>query len=182
VARYHGVRRLDGGGVRVRLSHREREALRSLPGQLRPLLTGEQDVDTPQGPLRDRLFPRGYDDPLAEMEYRELVGSSLVDERVAALDEFARTLESGDDKRLWWTLELDADEAAAWLSAVNDARLTLGMLLGIESEGQWEGGPDPEDPTSVMMFYLGWLEEELVHALMGGLGGDAGAGPAAAGQ
>ncbi|MGH8909479.1 MAG: DUF2017 family protein [Egibacteraceae bacterium] len=156
--------------MRVRLSTRERDALRSLPRQLLPVLTGEHELGAPGTPLRDRLFPSAYaDDPLAEIEYRELVGSQVQELRVAALRTFARTLEGGVTRRLLWTVELDAEEATAWLSAVNDARLTLAMVAGITSEEQWGDGPDPDDSTSIMLYYLGWLEEQFVAALTGEL-------------
>lgn len=168
MALVHGVRRLPGGGVRVRLSGREREILRSLPARLRPVLADEED---PQG-VRSRLFPPAYDDPEEEAEYRELVGEGLVEERVAAVDVFARTLEGGRTGRLAWTVDLSADDAAAWLSAVNDVRLLLAAVVGVTSEDAWETGPDRRDPTSVILWYLGWLEEELVAALAGDLPDD----------
>ena len=160
-----GVTPARNGGVRVRLSPRERDLLRSLPGQLRPLLSGDEPAPT----LTQRLFPPGYDDAKLQREYSELVGSDIVDQRVAAMDAFTETLAGGTVSRGRWTLDLDADEAAAWLSAVNDSRLILGGLLGIEEEAQWEDGPSDDNPTSVVLYYLGWLEEELVAALMGAL-------------
>jgi hypothetical protein len=160
-----GVVALRDGGVRVRLSERERDLLRSLPDQLRPLLAGD-----PAAPaVSARLYPPGYDDEKLESEYRELIGSDIVDQRVAAMDTFAATLDTGAVSRGRWSTELDADSAAAWLSAVNDGRLILGQLLGITDEADWEGGPSEDDPTGVVLYYLGWLEEELVGALMGTL-------------
>lgn len=163
----HGIRRRAGGGVRVRLAPRERAALRALPDQLRPVLRGD---DAPERVV-ERLFPTAYDDPEAEREYRELVGDSLADERLAAVEAFERTLAAGDEGRLGWTVDLDPDEAAAWLSAINDTRLVLGAVLGIETEREWGEGPDPDEPASVLLYYLGWLQEELLAALSGDLGG-----------
>ena len=160
-----GVVATRAGGVEVRLSVRERDLLRSLPGQLRPLLDGSQASDE----ITERLFPAGYDDPELEREYRDLVGSDIVDQRMAAMEAFAKTLEGGTTTRGRWSASLDAESAAAWLSAVNDARLILGGLLGITEESQWEDGPDDDNAASVVMYYLGWLQEELVAALMGAL-------------
>jgi hypothetical protein len=42
-------------------------------------------------------------------------------------------------------------------------------VVGITSEDQWVEGPDPADPASVLLWYLGWLEESLVEAMMGSL-------------
>jgi hypothetical protein len=170
LGRLHGVRGLPDGGMRIRLSPRERDALRSLPRQILPVLTGEHELGAPGTSLRSRLFPSAYaDDPLAEIEYQELVGNQVEDLRASALRTFARTLERGVTRRLLWTIDLNREEAAAWLSAVNDARLTLAMIAGITSEEQWEDGPDPHDSTSIMLYYLGWLEEQLVAAMTGGL-------------
>jgi hypothetical protein len=156
--------------MRVRLSARERQALRSLPRQILPVLTGEHELGAPGSPLRSRLFPSAYtDDPLADIEYQEMVGDQVAGMRAEAFRIFARTLESGVTRRLLWTVDLDADESAAWLSAINDARLTLAMVAGITSEEQWEPGPDPRDSASVMLYYLGWLEEQIVTAMMGEL-------------
>lgn len=161
----HGVTRLPDGGVRVRLTPRERALLQSLPAQLRPMLSGETD---PAG-VRERLFPRAYDDAEHDEEYRDLVADSLVEERLERLEAFARTLDGGHGGRLTWTVELSADDAHAWLSALNDARLTLGVLLGITEESQWEQSLEEDNPSSVALYYLGWLQEQLVAALMTGL-------------
>ncbi|MEX2621752.1 MAG: DUF2017 family protein [Egibacteraceae bacterium] len=158
----HGVARLPDGGVRVRLTAKERSLLQSLPGQLRPLLAGDAgDVG-----IRRRLFPHGYDDAQQEAEYRDLVGESLVEERLERLEAFAATLDGGQGGRWSWTVELSPDDAHAWLSALNDARLTLGVLLGITDESQWERGPEQDNPSAVALYYLGWLQEQLLGALM----------------
>ncbi len=169
MARRSGVRRAADGGVRVTLTSRERDLLRSLAPQLRPILAGEQDLDTAGGWVRERLFPSAYSDPLDEMEYRELIGDGLARERLAALDAFAATLDGGAEGRLTWSTSLDADQAHAWLSATNDARLTLAMVLGVTDESEWERRPDPEDATTVVLHYLGWLQEQLLAALSGQL-------------
>ena len=162
--RRSGVRPRPGGGVSVRLTPGERALLRGLLPQLRPVLAGEQDV----GGAVDRLYPPGYDDPDAEAEYRLLVGDSLVSQRLEALEAFTTTLEGGRDRGRWWTTELDADEAHAWLGAINDARLVLGCVSGVTDESQWDRGPDPDEPASVALYYLGWLQEELLAALSSG--------------
>lgn len=162
-----GVRRLPGGRFRVRLSTRERDLLAALPAQLRPLLSGASDLQTPAGRVTDRLFPSAYEDPLDELEYRELVGSQVSDDRLAAVEDFARTLEGGTARRATWTAELTGEQAEAWLSALNDARLTFAMVLGVTEESAWERGPDRRNPTSIALHYLGWLQEELLVALSG---------------
>lgn len=150
------------GGVTVNLSVRERDLLRSLPEQLRPLLT---DPEAAPG-VGSALFSRGYDDDTDERKYRELIGDDIVTQRTAALDTFAASLDGGKVRAGRWRAQLDAEQAAAWLSAVNDGRLALGALLGITDEAEWEERADDENPANVVLYYLGWVQEELVTALM----------------
>jgi hypothetical protein len=163
-----GVKRLPDGGVRVTVGAQEHAALVALPPQLRPIVAGEADDDLAEA-IRGRLFPAAYADAELDAEFRQLAGEDLVTGRIEQLDAFERTLAAGAPVRGKVRIDLDADEAAAWLAVVNDTRLTLGTVLGITAESQWEGGPDPDDPASAMLWYLGWLEEELVAALMGSL-------------
>lgn len=158
-----GVRRREGGGVTVRLTSRERDVLATLPDQLAPVLRGEG------GPpdLYDRIFPRAYDDPELDEEFRGLMHDSLLSERLDALETFLRTLDRGQSKRLTYRVDLDDEEASAWLSVVNDARLVLASLLGIRDESHWDRAPDESSPAGVVLWYLGWLEEQFVTALMG---------------
>ena len=160
-----GIAPTAGGGVAVRLTRRERELLRSLPGQLRPLVSGEEQAPS----VSSVLFSRGYADDELEAEYRSLAGDDIVAQRVGALDAFAATLEGGTERLGVWRRELDAEEAGAWLSAVNDGRLVLAALLGITEEAQWEGGPADDNPAGIVLNYLGWLQTELVDALMAAL-------------
>jgi hypothetical protein len=166
--RRHGVRRLASGGLRVTLSAHERDALASLPAQLEPIVTGDVE-DRAVAELRDRLYPPAYADEDLEQEYRSLADADLVEGRVNALQVFARTLEGGRLSGASWTTDLEPDEAQAWLGVVNDARLVLAGVVGIEAEAQWEAGPDPGDPASMLLWYLGWLEEQLVGAMLGSL-------------
>jgi hypothetical protein len=165
MSRLHGARLLPGGGLRVRISAREHELLRDLALQLREVLGGRADP----GGASARLFPRAYDDDELEQEYRELVGADLRSARLESLEAFAASLERGANGRLGWSVDLDPEEADSWLSVVNDTRLTLGALLDIESEDAWQEGPDHDEPASVALWYLGWLEEQLVGAMMGAL-------------
>ena len=160
-----GVAPTRNGGVTVNLSVRERDLLRTLPDQLRPLVAGDETAPS----VAPRLYSRGYDDDGLNAEYQELVHDDVVRQRTAALDTFAATLDQGGVTRGRWRVELDAEQAAAWLSAVNDGRLVLGALLDITDESAWEDGPDEDNPASVVMYYLGWLQEELVGALMAAL-------------
>jgi hypothetical protein len=162
------VSRLPDGGIRVVLTPDEHAALAALPAQLRPLIDGQAEGDLAEA-VRGRLFPAAYDDPELEEEYRSLAGDDLVEGRLDQLDVFAASLAATRPARGRVRIDLDPAAAAAWLAVVNDTRLILGSLLGITSEDEWEGGPDPDDDASVLLWYLGWLEEGLVAAMMGGL-------------
>jgi hypothetical protein len=157
------VERAGDGGVTVTLEEGERELLASLAEQLRPLARGES-LDPA---LVGRLYPPASADPETDAAYRALVGDSLVQERLDALDVVSETLAGGREVRSGWQVDLDAEAAHAWLTVVNDARLVLATVVGITSEEDWEAGPDPQDPSSVALWYLGWLEEELLAALTG---------------
>jgi hypothetical protein len=169
MGRLHGCRRLDGGGVRVRLVGPERAVVAELPARLRRVLAGDDAEAGPGERIHERLFPAAYADPMAELEYRSGVAAELSEERLAAVDAFAATLNGGRDVAGVWTVDLDADAAHAWLSALNDARLALAMVVGVTDEDHWEAGPDRSDRDAVLLWFLGWLQSELLEALMGHL-------------
>jgi Domain of unknown function (DUF2017) len=158
-----GVRRTEEG-VRVALPTHERELLQGLPHTLRDILLGRSRPE-----FAGRLFPPGSRDPEVEREYRELVGDDLVQARLAAVDRFADTLEQGRQHRRMWVVDLDDEQADAWLSTINDLRLVLAPLAGVDSEDAWAGGPDRSSPESMLLWHLSWLQEELLEALMQGL-------------
>ncbi|HUH08807.1 MAG TPA: DUF2017 family protein [Egibacteraceae bacterium] len=159
----HAILRLESGDVAIRLGPDEHALLRSLAQQLRAIVAGAGPRE-----VGARLFPAAYGDRDQEAEYRQMMGDSLVAERLAAVDAFTATLNNGESDGHRWAVELSPDQAAAWLSAVNDARLTLGVMLGVESEEDWQAGPDPDTPASVALFYLGWLQDDLVRELSAG--------------
>ncbi|HSD48542.1 MAG TPA: DUF2017 family protein [Actinomycetota bacterium] len=153
------VRRTSKGDFRVRLPDGERELLRTLPEQLRELLTtGDPMTDAA---LR-RLFPAPtMDDEAMNAEYERLTRGDLLEERLAALDTMERTLEAD---------RLTEDELVAWLSAINDLRLVLGVRLDVTEETTVEDfAPLPDDDPSVRMYtiysYLTFLEDQVVSAL-----------------
>ena len=150
------------GGATVLLTVEERDVLATLPEQLLPLLTGDPSLPD----LTQTLYSRGYDDEALELEFRDLIGDDVVRQRVSALDAFGDTLTGGTVDGEQWRLDLDAEGAGAWLSALNDARLVLGALLGIDDEHEWDARPRDDDPTAMLLDYLTELQEILVHALM----------------
>lgn len=150
------IQRTRGGTYRVRLPEPERDLLRSLPDQLRALVARAGD---PAGdPVVERLFPAAHPDDLElDEEYRSLVRDQLVEDRLSAVE----ILEASVD-----ATELDEEQATAWLKALNDARLALGVRLGVTEEMTTH----PEMEAFAVYQYLGWLLAQLVDALEVGLG------------
>ena len=147
------IERGRDGGVELRLGNEERALLVGLVDELQELLAGDRRDEG----LR-RLFPRAYDDAADERAYRELTGDSLLAGRREALDLLART--AGNDR-------LSAEEADAWLRALNDLRLVLGTRLDVQEDTFFEGlePDDPRAPALAIYGYLSWLQEQLVAAL-----------------
>ena len=144
---------LPDGGIRLRLSQEERALLAGVTAELQALLEG-----TPDDPSLRRLFPPAYDDEADERSYRELTSDSLLDGRREALKLLARTADSE---------RLSAEEADAWLRALNDLRLVLGTRLDVH-EDTFATEPDFSDPRGQALAvygYLSWLQEQLVDAL-----------------
>jgi uncharacterized protein DUF2017 len=157
-----GIERRRDGSFAVHLPREERELLAELPGHVHALLDdGAASVE--------RLFPPAYaDDPEAERDYRSLVGSSLVDGKLAALGELART--AGADR-------LTETELESWLGALESIRLVVGTQLGVTEESYGAFDPShPEAPRLALYHWLSWLQEEIVQALATTLPAESGDG------
>jgi hypothetical protein len=147
------MERAADGGIELRLSGEERRLLVDLAAELRSLLQGET-----RDPSLRRLFPPAYEDEQDEDGYRALMGAELLDGRREALELLARTAEQE---------RLSADEADAWLRALNDLRLVLGTRLDVQEDTLLdEVRPDDERAAGLAVYgYLSWLQEQLVAAL-----------------
>jgi hypothetical protein len=141
------------GGVLLRLPPEERELLLQLRGELLSLF-----ANAPDDPSLERLFPPAYDDERDAAEYRRLTQDELQAGHREALDVLEST--AGRDR-------LTAEEADAWLRALNELRLVLGTRLDVR-EDTFAGGldlGDPRAPELAVYGYLTWLQESLVEAL-----------------
>lgn len=151
------IKRTRRGKYLLRLPEGEREVLRSLPAQLRQLLS------TDDASLR-RLFPPAHaDDPQANAEYTSLVRDDLMAERMARLELMETTIDAA---------RLDEQELLAWLGVLNDLRLVLGTRLDVTEDMYEEEmpGDDPRAPAFELFRYLGFVEEQIVEALAAGWG------------
>jgi hypothetical protein len=142
---------MESGEIRLRLPEEEQELLRRISASTRELLADGED------PALRRLFPPAYDDPKLEQEYRELTGGQLAAGREGALE----LLEATVDRDV-----LTAQEADAWLRALNGVRLVLGTSLDVTEDLDWDGlsPDDPNLPDLALYAYVSWLQEQLVEA------------------
>jgi hypothetical protein len=174
-----------GGGARAYLAPTEASLLRSLVGQVITLiapdgpppgqtddilawdteLTQPDQPQTPDDPVLARLLPDGYrDDPDAAGEFRRYTESSLRSAKQQAAQEMLDTLPEAGGK-----IQLTHDQAHAWLKALNDVRLALGVRLNVteEFEEQWGRlrADDPQWAAYEVYAWLGAVQESLVQAL-----------------
>ena len=131
--------------------------MRDVPSMLRALLTQADAAD----PALQRLFPPAYvDDPGGAAEFERMVRGDLVAQRLAALDTMERTIEAD---------RLSEDEIVAWMAAINDLRLVLGVRLGVTEQSGAEDfeGDQERTRTYAVYAYLSWLEDDVVRAVSG---------------
>jgi hypothetical protein len=162
--------RAKDGTLVVRMQTEEVDVLRQLAGELTELFENPEAGDA----ARERLFPRAYLDPTeedAEEEWQRLVQPDLVAQRLAALELLVATLPEERARGGRVEARLDAEQEAAWLGVLNDARLALGSRLGVTDDHDLDD-ISPDDPTFVAWNVYGWLtalQGELVRVLLGDL-------------
>jgi Domain of unknown function (DUF2017) len=120
---------------------------------------------TPEDPVLARLFPDAYgDDPEAAGDFRRYTEQGLRDGKVAAARTVLATLPDEGGR-----IRLSAGDAEAWLRALNDVRLALGVLLEIKEDYERELADEtPADPRSAYLQVYDWLtflQETLVRSL-----------------
>jgi Domain of unknown function (DUF2017) len=183
-----------GGGARARFAPTEASLLRDLVGQVmalvapdapdRPVPPPAADVadleallgqpgpdglapppETPEDPVLARLLPDGYrDDPEAAGEFRKYTESALRSAKREAARQLLDTLPAAGGR-----IQLTNEQAQAWLKALNDIRLALGVRLDVteEYEDQWArlAADDPRRAAYEVYTWLGAVQESLVQAL-----------------
>ena len=183
-------RSVRGGGARAWLAAAEASLLRSLVGQVMSLVEPDdleaagpgpgEDAELaaleamvhgpgadkpPDDPVLARLLPDGYrDDPEAAGEFRRYTEPALRSAKHQAAQEMLDTLPEAGGR-----IQLNRDQAASWLKALNDVRLALGVRLGVTEEFEEQlAALDPEDPAVPVFEVYGWLgavQDSLVQAL-----------------
>lgn len=159
---FERVKRTRRGDFLLKIPPSERRILSALPDQLREVLVHGD----PNDPALRRLFPPAtLDDRETNAEFERLMRDELLAERLAALDTMERTLEVD---------RLTEDELVAWLSAINDLRLVLGVRLAVTEETTAADFAElPDDDPKVQAYaaysYLTFLEAHVIGALAAGL-------------
>lgn len=164
------------------VSESERDVLINLTGQLIEILAERVDAahsdplakmvgitghdSPPDDEVLLRLLPNAYADPVDASEFRRYTESDLRMKKAQhAMHVRSQLMEMENGSIL-----LDAEGAQAWLGAINDVRLALGVRLKVdENSHERLELLSPEDPMHAVFAvysWLGWLQESLVLALM----------------
>jgi hypothetical protein len=135
------------------------------PDPLEAELGLSDNGEVPDDPILARLLPDAYsDDPAAAGEFRRYTEVSLRSGKVAAAQTVLATLPERGGK-----VSLSADDAQAWLRALNDVRLSLGVVLGVTDDFDDEvAGLPADDPRAAYIGVYQWLaflQESLIEAL-----------------
>jgi hypothetical protein len=166
----------------INLSESEKDVLINLSGQLVEILAERVDEaysdpmakligitghdSPPDDEVLLRLLPNAYADPVYASEFRRYTESDLRGKKSQhAMHVRSQLMELEDG-----SVMLDSEGALAWLGALNDIRLALGVRLKVDGNSHERHELlSPEDPMhSVFAVYswLGWLQESLVLSLM----------------
>lgn len=120
----------------------------------------------PEDEVLHRLLPNAYADSVDASEFRRYTESTLRTKKQAHAISMRIHLKSADDG----IVDLDHDNANAWLGAINDIRLALGVRLKVENGSQEHleilAPDDPLRGVYSVYTWLGWLQESLLSALI----------------
>ena len=178
----HGFFRHGDNAYLANFTEAEREVLVNLTEQIIELLAERVDHhnddplaamvgitahDTPpDDEVLLRLLPNAYADQVDASEFRRYTESTLRQKKQAHAMAMRMHLKAAVDG----VVELDHDSANAWLGAMNDVRLALGVRLKIEENTHQElellAPDDPMRGVYAVYSWLGWLQESLLEALM----------------
>ena len=177
-----GFTRHGNNAFVAQFSESEREVLINLAGQIIELLSERSDhsdedplaamvgITTHDSPPEDevllRLLPNAYAYGIDAAEFRRYTESVLRNKKKAHAMSMRVLLKSAQDG----SIELDHDNANAWLGAINDIRLALGVRLNVQERSHDElellAPDDPLRGVYAVYSWLGWLQESLLQALM----------------
>ncbi|WP_326555247.1 DUF2017 domain-containing protein [Micromonospora sp. NBC_01813] len=166
-------RRRSGRFVAI-FSPDEVRVLRKVAGEVVALLTEGFDHGDP---VVDRLFPDTYpEDAASSAEFRRYTESDLKTAKIDQAGAVLAVLPTDPDADGGAEVRLDEEAAEAWLRALNDARLAMGVRLDMKADtdlGAELAAAERDDPSSSRVFqlsvyaYLGYLQESLLAAITG---------------
>lgn len=121
----------------------------------------------PDDPVSARLFPDAYrDDDEAAGDFRRFTEGELRAVKSANAEALLASLPEGGG-----TAVLDEETTAAWLGALNDARLALGTALDVDENTSYELATlevdDPRAQRLLVYLWLGELQDSLLVVLTG---------------
>jgi len=180
-----------GDKVLTVLDRQEAAVLRGLVGQVEDMLKARAEESpqdelaaltgirtgpftSPDDPILSRLLPdfhrldddapnRADQESAAAM--RSLYEPEVLDLKTGVAAVLLRTCPPGGGK-----VSLTLAEADAWLSALNDVRLSLGVALDIKDEEDLSldlPEDDPKAPHLGVYHWLTWVQDTLVQAMAG---------------
>lgn len=179
---YRGFTRHGKNDYVANFSASEREILINLAQQIIELLSERTDghsedplaamvgITSHDSPPEDevllRLLPNAYSDQVQAAEFRRYTELTLrAKKSVHAISMHTDLMNSTDG-----FIDIDHEGANAWLGAMNDIRLALGVRLKVQSNSYEEleilAPDDPMRGVYAVYSWLGWLQESLVQALM----------------
>ena len=180
--RQSGFNRHGNNAYVANFSESEREVLVNLVEQILELLGERRDNDSddplaamigitsydspPDDDVLLRLLPNAYADEIDASEFRRYTEATLRAKKASHAMLMRIDLKSSSDGEV----EVDHDGANAWLGAMNDIRLALGVRLNVQENSHEDleilGPDDPLRGVYAVYSWLGWLQESLIVALM----------------
>ncbi|MFL6120792.1 DUF2017 domain-containing protein [Actinophytocola sp.] len=152
------------------LRSRQAEAPQDELAELTGMRTGPSTA--PTDPILSRLLPdfQRLDDQDVSTEDRDAAAAlrslhepELLDLKTGVAGVLLDTCPPGGG-----LVKLSAEQADAWLAALNDVRLALGTTLGVSEDMPDElPDDDPRAPHLGVYHWLTWMQESLVTALVG---------------
>jgi len=175
-----GFERSALGRISIELTSDEHRIVGSLAQQMIDLLTPEDEVEAdplaaivgispdakpPEDPALARLLPAAYpDDEEASAEFRRFTDRALRDGKIASATAVIQDLQASNAK-------IKIRDPHAWLTFLTDARITIGVRIGVSADNYDELlDLTADDPRSAMFGIYDWLtyvQETLIRAILG---------------
>jgi len=175
------LRHGDGSFVAI-FADTEKEVLINLTEQLIEILAERVDAvhtdplaamvnmtghdSPPDDEVLARLLPNACADPVDSADFRRFTETELRSKKRS----HALVVRSNLLNLEKSTVRLNEESAQAWLGALNDIRLALGVRLNVQEQSHEQlellSPDDPMRGVYAVYTWLGWLQESLVQALM----------------